>query len=108
MPSPQFRSIRSAFLSGAIVLAPLAVTLWVFKQLVEFIGGPGRQLFSYFLPEDVFGRAPWLWTLLAAVIVLLVVTLLGYLSRYVATKFLLGQTERVMQRVPLIGAVYNT
>ncbi len=102
------RSVRRAFLAGAIVLAPLAVTVWVFVKLISFIGGPGQKLFEYILPEALFQRTEALWTFVAAVIVLILVTLLGYLSRYVAGKFMFSQAERVMRRVPLIGAVYNT
>jgi len=108
MSSPTFRSVRRAFLAGAIVLAPLAVTVWVFSWLIGVIGGPGRQIFERLLPESWFEGNEWLWTLVAAVLALLCVTVLGYLSSYVAGRFLLGQTERIMQRVPLIGAVYKT
>ena len=108
MAQETVRSIRRAFFAGAIVLTPLAVTVWVFMQLINFLGGPGRRVFERRLPEELFVGNEWLWTVAAALIAVVLITLLGYLSRYVAGKFLLGQAERVMQRVPLIGAVYNT
>lgn len=108
MSQDTVRSVRRAFLAGAIVLAPLAVTFWVFVQLINFIGGPGQKVFKRVLPEEMFRGNEWLWTLVAAFVVLILVTLLGYLSRYVAAHFVLSQAERVMRRVPLIGAVYHT
>lgn len=108
MAQDSVRSFRRAFFAGLIVLTPLAVTLWIFAQLINFMGGPGRKVFEQVLPEELFRGTEWLWTLASAIIVLVLITLLGYVSRYVAGKFLLGQAERMMQRVPLIGAVYNT
>jgi len=36
------------------------------------------------------------------------VTALGYVSRDVLAKYVLGATDRFMQRIPGLGAVYNT
>lgn len=44
----------------------------------------------------------------ATLAVLLFVTLLGYLSQYVFGKFFLSIVERTIQRIPAIGAVYNS
>ena len=45
-----FHSVRNAFISGLLVLAPLAVTAWVFGKIFDLIGGSVRPLFVAVLP----------------------------------------------------------
>lgn len=110
MSHPLLKSVRNAFVAGVIVLTPLAVTVFVFNWLVGMVGGNYRDVFFVFVPEEFLKRRELIpvWNFLATVIVLLLVTLLGYLSRLVVARFFLGQAERLMNRVPLINAVYNT
>ena len=111
MRQPFLKSLRSAFFAGVIVLAPLAVTVWVFNWLIGLVGERYRPLFRFFqVPESLLNdpRLGFVWNLLATLIVVLLVTLLGFLSRYFLTRMLFNQAERLMQRVPLINAVYST
>lgn len=89
------------------MLAPLIVTIWAFGTIINVVGGTFRPLYEDSLPESL-QRIPFLWNLLATVAVLLLVTLLGYLSSYVFGKYFLSVGERAIQRIPGIGAVYNS
>jgi uncharacterized membrane protein len=110
MRNPFLKSLRSAFFTGIIVFSPLAVTLFVFNWLVELIGGRYRDDFFYFLPDGLLGRSQLIpvWNFLATLVVLLVITLLGYLSRYFFGRFFLNLTERIMNNVPFISVIYAT
>ncbi len=110
MQSAFIKSVRNAFLAGVIVLAPLAVTVWVFTWLVGIVGGRYRELFFYPVPDHILNRPQLipLFDFLSTLIVLLLVTLLGYLSRFLFTRFLFTQAERLMRRVPVINSIYNT
>jgi uncharacterized membrane protein len=109
VPPPTSRLIayRNAFLSGALMLAPLIVTIWAFGTIIGVIGGTFRPLYEHSLPESL-QRIPFLWDMLATAVVILLVTLLGYLSSYVFGKYFLSIGERALQRIPGIGAVYNS
>jgi len=98
--------VRTAFLSGLILLAPLVVTIWAFSKIVDLVGGTFRPLYEHYLPESL-QQIPFLWDLLATLVVLLAVTLLGYLSNYVFGKYFLKVGESLVQRIPGIGGVYN-
>lgn len=100
-------SFRNAFLSGALMLAPLIVTIWAFGAIVDFVGGRFRPLYEHTLPQSL-QRIPFLWDLLATALVVLLVTLLGYLSSYVFGKYFLSVGERAIQRIPGIGGLYNS
>ena len=108
-PPPPSRLItfRNAFLSGALMLAPLWVTIWAFTAIIGFVGGTFRPLYEHTLPESL-QRIPFFWDLITTVAVILIITVLGYLSNYVFGKYFLSIGERAIQRIPGIGAVYNS
>jgi uncharacterized membrane protein len=103
-------SLRNAFLSGLLVLAPLAITWLVFSWLFERVGGVFRGYFFFFVPETLLDHAALIvvWNVLATLIVLLMITGLGYLSRYVLGQYFGGLAERFIQSIPGVNTVYNT
>ncbi|HXA14455.1 MAG TPA: DUF502 domain-containing protein [Opitutaceae bacterium] len=105
MRSSYLASLRNAFFSGLLLIAPLAATWIVFSWLVGKIGGGFRPYLFFFVPE---GRLDVLWDILAAFIVIALVTALGYTSRYVFGKYFGGVAERFVQGIPGIGAVYHS
>ncbi|ACB75799.1 DUF502 domain-containing protein [Opitutus terrae] len=100
-------TFRTAFFSGLLLLAPLVVTVWAFSKIIDLVGGTFRPLYEHYLPNSL-QRIPFFWDLLATIAVLLLVTILGYLSNYVFGKFFLSVIERFIRRIPGIGTVYNS
>ena len=89
-------------------MAPLVVTIWVFSKIIDLIGGTFRPVFFSYLPERLSSR-PWVGVLLdiiATCIVIVLVTLLGYVSRDVFGKFFVTVAERVLLSIPGVGTVY--
>lgn len=107
---PVLASLRSAFLAGLVLMAPLAVTLYVVNILVTAVGGGFRDTFFFFVPEDLLTnpRLQILWNLLATLMILIFITALGYLSRWFLGRFVVDLTERIIERVPFINTVYNS
>ncbi len=106
-PGSKFITFRNSFFSGALLLAPLVVTVWAFRTIVDLVGGTFRPLYEDYLPLSL-QRLPFFWDLIATGGVILFVTALGYLSNYVLGKFFLGIGERVIRRIPGIGSIYNS
>jgi uncharacterized membrane protein len=111
-PSPaptasRFVKLRNAFITGALLLAPLWVTVWAFTKIIAVLGGTFRPLYESYLPDSL-QRIPFFWDLLATIVVLLLITLLGYLSHHFFGKFFMGLIERFVQNIPGIGAIYNS
>jgi uncharacterized membrane protein len=106
----RFVTFRNAFISGALLLAPLIVTVWAFTNIVNFVGGTFRPLFFFFVPETFRDRPSLtiLWDILATIIVIILVTGLGFVSRYVFGKYFVSIGERFMLSIPGVSAVYNT
>jgi len=108
--SSRFALLRNAFLSGLMLLAPLFITFWVFLLLFEKIGGGFRDYFFFFVPSSLREHPSLaiVWNVLATIIVVTLITLLGYVSRYVLGKYFGGLAERFIQTIPGVSGVYNT
>jgi uncharacterized membrane protein len=109
-PVPRTEALRNAFFSGVVLVAPLALTIWVFSKIVIFVGGTFRGVFFAFVPDSLRERPSLeaVWNILATLIVVVLVTLLGYVSRYVFGKFFFSIGHRFMQTIPGVSPVYNT
>lgn len=104
------RSFRNAFVAGLILLAPLGVTFVVVRFLMDNVGAPASNVFFGFLDAELRNQA-WITTIVNLVslfVVLVLVTLLGYLSNYVVGKIAFGMAEKGINRLPFINTVYNT
>jgi uncharacterized membrane protein len=111
MPTPtKFTSLRNAFLSGLLLLAPLAVTWIVFNWLVDKVGGSFKPIFFFAVPSQVRDHPSldMVWDVLATVIVILLITFLGLVSRYVFSAYFGRAAERVINNIPGIGTLYRT
>ncbi|MEO0509390.1 MAG: DUF502 domain-containing protein [Verrucomicrobiota bacterium] len=105
-----FRSIRNAFITGIIVILPLGVTIIVINFLLEKLGTPASNLFFWFLDRD-FRDYPVIQfglEVISIIFVFLIITLLGYGSRFVLGRILLSWLELLLDRVPFINTIYRT
>jgi uncharacterized membrane protein len=108
LPESRLASLRNAFFTGLLLLAPIAVTWLVFSWLVERVGGGFSDIFFRAVPDTVRETYPFLWDILSTIIVILLVTLLGYVSRLFLGRYFGQVAERFILNVPGIGTVYNT
>ena len=110
-PAPSvWVQLRNAFISGALLLAPLVVTVWAFTKIIDLVGGTFRPYFFFYLPEAVRDRPSLalVWDVLATLIVIVLVTLLGYISRDVFGRYFVGIAERFILSIPGVNTVYTT
>ena len=64
LPKSRLVTFRNAFISGALLLAPLIVTVWAFSTIIDLVGGTFRPIYQDYLPESL-QRLPFFWDLLA-------------------------------------------
>jgi uncharacterized membrane protein len=97
--------LRNYFLTGVIVIAPLAITAylaWSFVGLVDswvkpYI--PARYSPDTYLPFAVPG--------FGLIVALVLITLVGFLTANFIGRAIVGQGERILDRMPLIRNVYR-
>lgn len=105
-----FRQLRNAFISGIIILLPLAATYVVAMFLINKVGDPASKLFFWYLDSEIRNKALLnvLLSIVSIVVVVIIVTALGFLSSYFLGKFVMNLTEKLIDRVPFINTVYKT
>lgn len=102
-------SVRNAFISGLLMLAPLLATWLVFSWVVENVGGGMLQGIAPSLAKAEAGTPRgFLFNVLATLIFILLVTGIGYVSRYVLGKYFGSLAERFISSIPGVGGVYLT
>lgn len=105
-----FRSLRNAFITGIVVVLPLGVTIIVINFLLQRLGTPASNFFFWYL-DPGWRNLPAVNFALEAIsvlVVFLLITLLGYGSRFVLGRIILSGLERLLDRVPFINTVYRT
>ena len=108
MPETRIKSLRNAFLTGLLLVSPLVATIWAVLVVIGIVGGRITPLFSPYLPEALSHLPSIFWDVITTVIVLALVTLLGYLSHLFLGQFLGAMGERLIQSIPGIGSFYNS
>ncbi len=106
----RLNKLRNYFVSGSLLLAPFFVTGWVLISLLEVVGGGFRDYLLFFLPESLRaqGTLGLVWNVLATLIVVLLVTVFGYVSRHMLGRYFGRLAERLIQTIPVISGIYNT
>lgn len=104
------RSLRNAFVSGLLLLAPVGITIFVLNFLIQKIGVPTRRMFFFFIPPN---QSSFVWIeyslyVGAVVAVVVMIMVLGWLSQRLIGRALVNTLERIVDNVPLVNSVYNT
>lgn len=104
------RSVRTAFITGLLILLPIGVTVFIVNIALDRVGNPASELFFNFIDQNI-RELPTVeipLQLLSLIIVFLIITALGYFSRIFIGQLLLKFFERILTQLPLISQVYNT
>ncbi len=108
MPETRIKSLRNAFLTGLLLVAPLVVTVWALRAVIGVVGGSITPLFSPYLPAALSHLPSIVWDVITTVIVLALVTLLGFVSHLFLGQYFGALGERLIQSIPGIGGFYNS
>ena len=104
------RSLRNAFFTGIVVILPLGVTIIVINFLLDRLGTPASKFFFWFLDKELKAM-PVVQVgleLISVLVVFLLITLLGYGSRFFIGRIILHNMERLLDQVPVINTVYRS
>ncbi|MEI6000263.1 DUF502 domain-containing protein [Paraburkholderia bengalensis] len=93
------------FLTGLLVLVPLAITLWVLGLIIGTMDQTLLLLPSAWQPERLFGfRLPGL----GAVLTLAFIFVVGLLTQNFVGQKLVGWWELIVARIPVVGPIYTS
>ncbi len=94
-----FGSLRTTFLRGIGVLIPLGLTYWFFESLLNALDGILSPLFERWLGRHVPG--------IGFVAMLLIILLVGLLTRNLVGRLLLAWFETAVRSIPVVRSVYS-
>jgi len=104
------QDLKNDLIAGLLVIIPLATTIWLTYTIATWVIGFLTRIPNQLNPFD--GLNPLLVSLLNLVVGLTVplscILLIGLMARNIAGRWLLDFGERLLQAIPLAGAVYKT
>jgi uncharacterized membrane protein len=108
-----FARWQTGFVTGVIVLLPAVGTLAIVKWLFGTVASLTDTLL-FFLPRawthaaDGRGEMHWYYSLAAFALGILLVSLVGLLTRYYVGKRFIAWLDGTMMNVPLLNKIYGT
>lgn len=91
--------LRGAFVRGFAVIVPVALTYWFFRALLNAIDGILSPVFEHFLGRQIPG--------LGFISMVILVLIVGLLSRNLVGRVLFRWFEKLVQSVPFVRGVYS-
>ncbi len=92
-------SLRATFFRGIGVIIPLGLTYWVFRALLNGVDGILSPVLEGWIGRSVPG--------LGFISILVIIMLVGLLTRNLAGKLLFAWFEDVLLKIPLVRSVYS-
>jgi len=104
------KALRNSFITGLVLLLPLGVTIIIINLLLNKVGAPTSKVFFWFI-DPALRQQAWVNPLLdvvSTIVLVILIALLGFLSRYFLGRLLVSLTDKVLHAVPFINTVYKT
>jgi len=97
--------LRSSFLTGLVVIAPVGLTIWLIWTMVGWVDGVVLPLVPYqFHPERYIGiplRG------IGVIIFLLFTIVVGWIAKGLIGRSLIGVAESIVERMPVVRSIYS-
>jgi uncharacterized membrane protein len=97
--------LRGHFFTGILITAPISITIWLAVEIVSFIDDwvtpmiPTRWNPETYLPFGVPG--------LGVIVVVVVLTLVGFMTAGLVGRSIVRMGERLLDRMPIIRGLYS-
>jgi len=105
MTTTKKATLKAVFLTGLLVLVPLAITLWVLSLIIGTMDQTLLLLPGSWQPERLFGvKLPGLGAVLTVAFIFLV----GLLTHNFVGQKLVEWWNAIVRRIPLVGPLYSS
>ena len=97
--------MRKYFITGLLILVPLAITLWVLNLIISTMDQSLLLLPERWQPKTVFG---FNILGLGTILTLVVIFLTGVLTRNIIGKQVVQFWEKLLNRIPVVRSIYSS
>jgi uncharacterized membrane protein len=97
--------MRKYFITGLLILVPLAITMWVLHAVISTMDQSLLLVPEKWQPKALIGfNIPGLGTILTVLIIFLT----GVLTNNLIGNYLVRQWERILHRIPVVSSLYGS
>jgi uncharacterized membrane protein len=97
--------MRKYFITGLLILVPLAITFWVLHAIISTMDQTLLLLPMQWRPEVLLGvRIPGFGVILT----LLIVLITGLLAHNFIGKYVVSLWEAMLNRIPIVNSIYSS
>jgi uncharacterized membrane protein len=98
--------LRQHLLTGLLTVTPLAITGWILWRFYLFVDNALRPLLERIITRPDY-VPPFLVTLLGVLVSLLLLVLIGLITRTLIGVAFFGVFERIIDRIPVIKGIFR-
>lgn len=98
--------LRNYFLTGLIICAPLAITVWLVRTFIEWADGWVKPYLPNFYNPDTY--SPVAIPGFGLLVALIVITLVGFLTANLVGRSIVAFGESLVNRTPLVRTIYKS
>ncbi|MDF3037184.1 MAG: hypothetical protein K0S28_2458 [Paucimonas sp.] len=97
--------MRKYFITGLLILVPLAITLWVVNLIISTMDQSLLLLPPQWQPEALVGfRVPGM----GAILTLVIIFLTGVVAQNFIGKHVVSLWELLLKRIPVVNSIYSS
>jgi uncharacterized membrane protein len=97
--------MRKYFITGLLILVPLAITAWVLHAVISTMDQSLLLLPEQWRPEALIGfKIPGL----GAVLTVLIIFVTGLLTKNFIGKYVVSLWEKLLHRIPIVNSIYSS
>lgn len=97
--------LRKYFITGLLILVPLAITLWVIQSVIGVMDQSLLLLPIEWRPESLFGKhIPGI----GSVLTLLIIFVTGLLAKNFIGNYVFRVWEAILNRIPIVNSIYSS
>ncbi len=98
-------TMRKYFLTGLLILVPLAITLWVLHAIISTMDQSLLLLPPQWRPKELFG---FQMLGFGAVLTVLIIFLTGLLAQNFIGNYVVRVWEGLLKRIPIVNSIYSS
>lgn len=109
----RFGGIRTSFLTGLVVIAPIGLTLWLIWTVIGWVDGFVLPFVpNAYQPENIVHtitgiEAPVNVRGLGVVVFLVFTVVVGWLAKGIIGRSMINYAESLVDRMPVVRSIYN-